>query len=160
MPLNSAPATSGVQGMCTWTGLNIGIPLYIYVHPSKQVTQHNFDRLYFFYPGFVFIKLDIPGKPVYLHIRLMPYLFGLFHWGVCRMSKLGAMSERKSRKIDRILWEMRAMSCFVPFLLWAYARVPTAPGPIHCTEILRNKTSCWISNSDENFGTFISWHCV
>ena len=34
--------------------------------PFKKVTQHDFDRLYFFYPGFVFIKLDIPGKPVYL----------------------------------------------------------------------------------------------
>ena len=36
------------------------------VHPSKKVTQHDFDRLYFFYPGVLFIKLDIPGKPVYL----------------------------------------------------------------------------------------------
>ena len=22
------------------------------LHPSKQVTQHDFDRFYFFYPGF------------------------------------------------------------------------------------------------------------
>ena len=29
------------------------------------------------------------------------------------MSKLGAMSKRKSCKIDRILWGMHAMSCFV-----------------------------------------------
>ena len=36
------------------------------LHPSKKVTQPDFDRLYLFYPGFVFIKLDIPGKPVYL----------------------------------------------------------------------------------------------
>ena len=33
---------------------------------QKKVMQHDFDWLYFFYPGFVFIKLDIPGKPVYL----------------------------------------------------------------------------------------------
>ena len=40
---------------------------HIILHPSNKVTQpHNFDRLYFFYPGIVFIKLDIPGKPVYL----------------------------------------------------------------------------------------------
>ena len=36
------------------------------IHPSKKVTQHNFDRLNFLYPGFVLIKLDILGKPVYL----------------------------------------------------------------------------------------------
>ena len=36
------------------------------LHPSKKVTQHDFDRLYLFYPEFVFIKLDISGKPVYL----------------------------------------------------------------------------------------------
>ena len=37
----------------------------IKIYPLKKVTQHDFDR-YFFYPGFVFIKLDIPGKPVHL----------------------------------------------------------------------------------------------
>ena len=36
------------------------------IHPSKKVTQHDFDRSYLFYPEFVFIKLDISGKPVYL----------------------------------------------------------------------------------------------
>ena len=36
------------------------------IHSSKKVTQHDFDRLYFCYPGFVFIKLDIPRKLVYL----------------------------------------------------------------------------------------------
>ena len=34
--------------------------------PFKKVTQHDFDRLYFFYPGFLFTKIDIPRKPVYL----------------------------------------------------------------------------------------------
>ena len=42
-----------------------GLQLRI-IHPSKKVMQHDFDRLYLFYPEFVFIKLDIPGKPVYL----------------------------------------------------------------------------------------------
>ena len=51
----------------------------------------------------------------------MPYLLGLFDWGACRMSKLGVMSKRKSCKIDRIVWEMHAMSSF-----GLYARVPTA----------------------------------
>ena len=38
----------------------------MHLHPSKKVTQHDFDRLYLFYSGFLFIKLDIPIKPVYL----------------------------------------------------------------------------------------------
>ena len=38
----------------------------------------------------------------------MPYLSGLFDWGACKVSKLGAMSKRKSCKIDRIEWEMHA----------------------------------------------------
>ena len=33
---------------------------------QKKVMQHEFDRLYFFYPGFSFMKLDIHRKPVYL----------------------------------------------------------------------------------------------
>ena len=37
-----------------------------HIHSSKKVTQHDFDRLYFYYLGFVFIKLDIPRKLVYL----------------------------------------------------------------------------------------------
>ena len=56
----------------------------------------------------------------------MPYLLGLFHWGVCRASKFGAMSKRKSCKIDRTVWKMHAMSCFVLSFCEAYARVPTA----------------------------------
>ena len=38
----------------------------VYIHSSKKVTQHDFDRLYFYYLGFLFIKLDIPRKLVYL----------------------------------------------------------------------------------------------
>ena len=40
--------------------------IFLELHPSKKVMQHDFDRLYFFYPGFLFIKFDIPRKPVYL----------------------------------------------------------------------------------------------
>ena len=32
----------------------------------------------------------------------MPYLLGLFHCGMCRVSKFGAMSKREGCKIDRI----------------------------------------------------------
>ena len=41
--------------------------IYIYIYtPQKKVTQHDFDRLYFDYLGFLFIKLDILRKLVYL----------------------------------------------------------------------------------------------
>ena len=66
----------------------------------------------------------------------MPYLLGLLHWGVCRVSKLGAMSERKSCKIDRIVWKMHAMSCFV---LSFCERMHLYPPPIHCTESSETK---------------------
>ena len=51
----------------------------------------------------------------------MPYLLGLFHWGACRVSKLGVKSKRKSCKLDQFVWEMHAMPSF-----GLYARVPTA----------------------------------
>ena len=51
----------------------------------------------------------------------MPYLLGLFHCGVCRVSKLGVKSKRKSCKIDQIVQEMHAMPGF-----GLYARIPTA----------------------------------
>ena len=70
-----------------------------HIHPSKKVTQHKFDRLDFFYPGFVFIKLDIPGKPVHLPFEWCLNLLGLFHWGVCRMSKLGQCQKVKVAKL-------------------------------------------------------------
>ena len=76
--------------------------------------------------------------------RFMPYSLWLCHWGVCRASKFGAMSKRKSCKIDWTVWKMHAMSCFV---LSFCERMHAYPLPIHCTEILRNKTSCWILNS-------------
>ena len=54
----------------------------------------------------------------------MPYLLGLFHWGACRVSKLRGnvlMSKKEKLQIDRIVWEMHAMSSF-----GLYAHVPTA----------------------------------
>ena len=36
------------------------------MHSLKKVTQHDFDRLYFYYLGVLFIKLDIPRKLDYL----------------------------------------------------------------------------------------------
>ena len=79
---------------------NCPLAMVIHIHPSKKVTQHNFDRLYFFHHGFIFIMLDIPGKPVYLPFD---------HWGVCRVSKCGAMSKMKSCNIDRIVWKVHGI---------------------------------------------------
>ena len=45
------------------------------------------------------------------------------------MSKLGAMAKRKSCKIDRILWEIRAMSCFMLSFCERMHLYPLRPGP-------------------------------
>ena len=80
---------------------------------------------------------------------LMPYLFGLFNVGVCRMSKLGAMAKRKSCKIDRILWEMRAMSCFVLSFCERMHSYPLAPGAHSLYRKPPKQNIRWISNNDE-----------
>ena len=51
----------------------------------------------------------------------------------------------KKEKLENVSDSM-GNACYVmlrvrPFVS-VYAHVPTAPGPIHCTEILRNKISC------------------
>ena len=72
--------------------------------------------------SWIFIhQVRYPQEACLFAFRLMPYLLGLFGWGACRVSKLGVMSKRKSCKIDRIVWEMHAMSSF-----GLYARVSTA----------------------------------
>ena len=101
------------------------------VHSSKKVTQHDFDRLYFYYLGFLFIKLDIPRKLDCLFaFPLMPYLLGLFHWGAWRVSKLRAIPKIKTCKIDRIVWEMKV--CAFPFVAEFMCGYPL---PIHCAEV-------------------------
>ena len=54
-----------------------------------------------------------PWKACLFAFRLVPYLLGLFHWGACRVNKLGAMSKRKSCKI---YWIMSAWSTHCPFI--------------------------------------------
>ena len=49
-----------------------------------------------------------PWQACLFAFRLMPYLLGLFHWGVSKISK------RKSCKIDRIEWEMH-VTCMSSF---------------------------------------------
>ena len=64
---------------------------------------------------FFLIRTVYPVKASLFASRLMPYLLGLFYWGVCRVSRVSwrAMSRMKSCKIDRIVCKMHAMSCFV-----------------------------------------------
>ena len=108
----------------------------LYIHPSKKVTQHDFDRLYFFFPGFVFLTLDIPGSPVYLPFDWCLICSDCFTEACVGWVNWGAMSKRKSCKIDRILWEMRAMSCFVLFLF-------TRARP-HCSRCCAKFSTCEI----------------
>ena len=68
----------------------------------------------------------------------MPYLLGLFHLGMCRVGKLGAISKTKTCKIDRIVWEMHAISVYqVLGCMHAY------PLPIHCAEIPKLRHTEW-----------------
>ena len=46
------------------------------------------------------------------------------------MNKLGAMAKRKSCKMYRFLWEMRAMSCFVLSFYERMHSYPLRPGPV------------------------------
>ena len=103
--------------------------------PLKKVTQHYFDRLFF-------IKLDIPGKPVYL-----PFDWCLICWDCFTGACVGCVNwgQCQKWKVAKLIGLYgKCMVCHV--LCFAFVNVYTYPLPIHCTEILRNKTSCWISN--------------
>ena len=58
---------------------------------------------------------------------------------MCRMRKLGAMAKMKSCKIDRILWEMRAMSCFVLSFCECMHSYPVRSGPFIVPESSETK---------------------
>ena len=98
----------------------------VYIYPSIS----NATRLWsiIFLLSWIFIhQVRYLWKACLFAFRLMPYLLGLFHWGACRVSKLGAMSKRKSCKIDRIVWEMHAMSSFgLSFCECMHMHLPTA----------------------------------
>ena len=71
----------------------------------------------------------------------MPYLLGLFYWGACSVSKLGATSKRKGCKIYRIEWEMHVISSF--WLAYPFVSVCTST---HCPFIA--------PQSSQSFGGF------
>ena len=66
------------------------------LHPSKKVTQHKFGWFLFLLSWICIHQVRYPWKACLFAFRLMPYLLGLFHWCACRVSKLRAMSKRKS----------------------------------------------------------------
>ena len=64
----------------------------------------------------------------------MPYLIGLFHWGACRLSKLGAIPKRKTSKINRIVYG-KCMLCEVLRSPFVNECTRGYPLPIHCAEV-------------------------
>ena len=104
------------------------------IYPSKKVTQLDFDRLYFFSNGFIFVMLDITWKSVYFPFYwcLICYdcidgvCVGWVNWGQCQKWKVA--------KFD---WIVR---WYVMFCVRSVMH--------NClTEIRQNKISCWISNT-------------
>ena len=115
--------------------------------PFKKVTQHNFDRLYFFHPGFVFI-IRYPWKACLFAFRLMHLFVRIVSLGrvyQCisgpisvilikyHCSSLGSFIIKvggnvKKEKLQKWSYCM-GNSCYVKpcaSLLWAYAHAPTA----------------------------------
>ena len=83
---------------------------YIYTLQTSNAT-HDFDRLYFFFPGFLFLKFDILRKPV-----------GLFHWGALHgLVNWGEVQKEKLLNFIR-LYE-KCMLCQV-FGLYARTHCP------------------------------------
>ena len=114
------------------------LPTHTYIHPSKKVTQHDFDRLYLFYPGFVFIKLDIPGKPVYLPFEwclicsdcFTDACVGWVNWGQWQRGRVAKLIGFYGKCV------LCLVSCFLFVSACTHTRCARAH---HCTEILRNK---------------------
>ena len=80
----------------------------------------------------------------------MPYLLGLFHWGACRVSKLGATSKNKSCKIDRIVWEMHGI-CEVLRFPFVTECTRGYPLPIQCAEDFGTMNGQWIRAYNQQF---------
>ena len=118
--------------------------------PSTPFKKSNATRVWsiiFLLSWICIHQIRYPWKACSFALRLMPYLLGLFHWGVCRMSKLGAMSKRKKLQNWSDSMEMHAMSCFVLSFCERMHAYPLRPGH----SLYRNppnKTSCWIQISD------------
>ena len=119
------------------------VPTSMNYTPFKKVTQYKFDRLYLFNHGFVFVMLDITGKPVYLPSYWCLICYDCFagacaewiNWGQCQKWKV-AKFDPSLRRWSR--WYFTVLSRLCPNS-HAYSCL--------YTEFHRNKTSCWFSNS-------------
>ena len=94
---------------------------------------HSYYNIFIFIISWICIhQIRYPWRACSFALRLMPYLLGLFHWGVCRTSKFGAFSKRKSCKIDWIL-DAKCMLCHVLCFPYKIVSVCTRT---HCTRAL------------------------
>ena len=91
----------------------------------QKSTQHSFDRLYLFHPGYLFIKFDILESLLICQFDWCTYLLGLFHWG--RRSGLSKLSGNTGNENLHIWSECVGNSCYVISFRWMNARVCT-----HC----------------------------
>ena len=112
---------------------------------------------YISYPGFVFIKFDIPRKPVYLSFDwcLICYICftgacaGWVNWGQCQKGKVAKLIGLYGKCMLCQVWA---------FLLWVYARVPTAHSLRRNPQKLLRQSMHFLYNPI-NFATFPFWHC-
>ena len=89
--------------------------------PFKKSNATRLWSIIFLLSWILIHQVRYPWKACLFAFRLMPYLLGLFHWGACRVSKLGAMSKRKSCKLI-ILNGKCSYVKFWAFLLWVCMR--------------------------------------
>ena len=128
------------------------------MHPSKKVTQHDFNRLYLFCPlcpGFVFVKLDIPGKPVYLPFDWCLICSDCFTEACVGWVNWGQWQE--GRVANLIGFYGKCVLCLVLCFPFVSACTHTRCARAH--SLYRNPPKQNIM-LNFNFGTFIFWHCV
>ena len=114
-----------------YTCIMLHISYLVVFTPFKNLTQHDFDRLYFFCLGFLFIKLDdISLESLFICLLIDALFVRVVSLGHMQGSKLGVMSKKKVAKLIGLYG--KCMLCQVLGCMHAY------PLPIHCTEILWN----------------------
>ena len=126
---------------------------------STPVKESNATRLWSIISFILDLhKVRYPWKACSIAFQLMPYLLGLFHWGVCRVSKLGEMSKRNVAKLIGLYG--KCTLCHVLCFPFVSACMGTQL-PILYTKILRNKTLCWISNNGAIWNIyFLTLHLI
>ena len=83
-----------------------------FLYTLQKVTQHDFDRLYLFNQRFIFVILDITGKPVYSPFDCCLICYDYFT-GACVGEYIGGKVKMQIFKIVRIGMKMLVFSSFV-----------------------------------------------